>query len=130
MKLLSLLLTIMFLTGCSAPTQPEVKAEYRKISQDEAAAMFSDDAVILDVRTQEEFDEGHIRDAVLLPDYDVAALAATVLPDKEQIILIYCRTGRRSENAARELIEMGYTRVYDFGGIVDWTGEIVTEEYF
>jgi len=81
--------------------------------------------IILDVRTQEEFNQGHIQDAVLLPDYDIAAKAATVLLDKNAKILVYCRTGRRSALAAKELIAMGYTDVLDFGGIIDWPYETV-----
>jgi len=82
------------------------------------------------VRTQEEFDDGHIRDAILLPYDKIRAMAENVLLIKGQTILVYCRSGRRSETAARELIDMGYTSVYDFGGILDWPGEIVTDEYF
>jgi rhodanese-related sulfurtransferase len=100
-------------------------AEYRKITAEEAKAMLeaNADAILLDVRTEEEFTERHIPGAVLLPDYEVAEKAAEVLPDKNALILVYCRTGRRSANAANELIEMGYTNVYDFGGINDWPYE-------
>jgi rhodanese-related sulfurtransferase len=99
--------------------------EYLKISAEEAKAMLdvNADAVLLDVRTEEEFTERHIPGAVLLPDYEITAKAADMLPDKNALILIYCRTGRRSANAANELIEMGYTNVYDFGGINDWPFE-------
>jgi len=87
----------------------------------------SDDVIILDVRTQEEFDAGYIKDAILLPDYEIGENIAELVPDKHQIILIYCKLGIRSEKAARELLEMGYTKVYDFGGLEsDWTGEIIT----
>ncbi|MCL2362571.1 MAG: rhodanese-like domain-containing protein [Defluviitaleaceae bacterium] len=82
-------------------------------------------AVILDVRTQAEFDGGHIENAILLPYDEVLALATSILMDKEQTILIYCRTGRRSNIAALALTELGYTSVYDFGGIVDWHGEVI-----
>jgi rhodanese-related sulfurtransferase len=87
--------------------------------------MMTDDAIILDVRTQEEFDEGYIANAVLLPYTEISEKAASFLPDKDQTVLIYCRAGRRSEIAARELIDMGYTKVYDFGGIQDWTDGLV-----
>lgn len=90
---------------------------YQKISSDEAAVMMQGDAIILDVRTAEEYGEGHIQDAVLLPHDQIAEKAAGLLPDKDAPILVYCRTGRRSEIAANELILMGYTAVYDFGGI-------------
>jgi len=122
---------IILLTCCEKsdlteqePTSAVTTIEYKKITPQEAEAMMSDDVIVLDVRTQEEFDDGHIKNAVLLPDYEIKEKAANILPDKNKIILIYCRTGRRSANAAKELIDMGYTDIYDFGGIVDWTGEI------
>jgi len=113
------------LIGCGALPQP--KTEYKKISSQQAEEMMSDDVIILDVRTQEEFDNGHINNAVLLPNYEIKEKAESVITDKNQTILVYCRTGVRSEAASKELIEMGYTKVFDFGGIVDWTGEIVKE---
>ena len=79
--------------------------------------------VILDVRTQEEYDEGHIKDAILIPDYEIADRAESELNDKEQLILVYCRSGRRSKNAAKQLSDMGYTNVKEFGGIIDWPYE-------
>lgn len=100
-------------------------AEYKKITPQEATGMMDKDAVILDVRTQAEFDQGHIPQAVLLPDTEIRQEATEILPDKDQTILVYCRSGRRSALAAQNLIDMGYTSVYDFGGIQDWTGEIV-----
>ena len=101
-------------------------AEYRKISAEEAKERIDEgNVIILDVRTQAEYDEGHIGDAVLIPDSEIKDKAETVLPDKNATILVYCRTGRRSALAANELVRMGYTGVYDFGGIVDWPYEIV-----
>lgn len=101
-------------------------AEYRKISAEEAKERIDEgNVIILDVRTQTEYDDGHIRDAVLIPDSEIKDKAVTVLPDKNATILVYCRTGRRSALAANELVRMGYTGVYDFGGIVDWPYEIV-----
>ena len=101
---------------------------YTKITPAEAKALMdTGNVIILDVRTQEEFDQGHIKDAILLPDYEVGANAATVLPDKNAKILVYCRSGRRSALAAKELISLGYTDVLDFGGLeTDWPYEIVT----
>ena len=127
MKLLSILLVII-LVGCSSPPQP--KLEYKKITPNEAMAMIDENnaIVILDVRTQEEFEKGHIKNAVLIPDYEVKDTAEMTLYDKSEIILVYCRTGRRSESASKELISMGYTNVFDFGGIVDWTGAIVWDD--
>jgi phage shock protein E len=102
------------------------KAEYRKITPQEAKDMMdAGGAIILDVRTQEEFNEGHIKGAVLMPDTDVAQKASSVLPDKNARILVYCRSGRRSGLAAHALVDMGYVEVYDFGGIVDWPYDIV-----
>ncbi len=100
--------------------------EYKKITGEEAAQLMTEDVIVLDVRSEAEYDEGYIRDAVLLPDNEVRDRAESVLPDKSQTILVYCRSGRRSEAAAKILIEMGYTAVYDFGGITtDWNGEVV-----
>ncbi len=102
------------------------KAEYRKITPQEAKTMMdAGGVIILDVRTQEEFDGGHIKDAVLLPDTDVAQKAETVLPDRNARILVYCRSGRRSGLAAHALVDLGYTEVYDFGGIIDWPYDTV-----
>lgn len=84
-----------------------------------------DDYVILDVRTQDEYDKGHIPNAVLLPDYEIKERATSLLPNKSQTILVYCRSGRRSEAAAEELTSMGYTDVQDFGGIMNWPYEKV-----
>jgi len=81
------------------------------------------DAIILDVRTQQEFYDERIPGAVLLPEYAVRDLAAEVLPDKAAVILVYCRAGRRSQSAANTLAELGYTNVYDFGGIESWPYE-------
>jgi len=106
----------------------EMKAEYRKITAEDAKAMMdAGDVIVLDVRTKEEYDTGHIEKAVLLPDYEVAARAETVLPDRNAVILVYCRSGRRSELAARALVDQGYSGVYDFGGIVDWPYDTVKE---
>jgi len=83
------------------------------------------DAIILDVRTEEEFAEGHIPDAVLIPDYELSARAADELPNKDALILIYCRSGRRSVDASHILVNQGYTQVYEFGGIQSWPFEVV-----
>ena len=83
--------------------------------------------IILDVRTQEEFDEGHIQGAILIPDYEIANAAESVLLDKEQLILVYCRSGRRSKLAAEELVKLGYSNVKEFGGVIDWEYGLVTD---
>lgn len=103
-------------------------AMYTKITAEDAKAMMEDkSAVILDVRTEEEFAEAHIEGAVLIPDTELGKRAITELPDKKAVILIYCRSGRRSELAANELIGLGYRNVYDFGGIIDWPYEIFVD---
>lgn len=81
--------------------------------------------VILDVRTLDEYNEGHIDKAILIPDTEIKDQAETTLTDKSATILVYCRSGRRSALASATLVELGYTNVYDFGGIIDWTYEIV-----
>lgn len=83
--------------------------------------------VILDVRTEEEFAQGHIPGAILIPDYEIREEAESSLPDKDALILVYCRSGRRSKNAAQILAELGYTNIREFGGIIDWPYETVTE---
>lgn len=112
-------------SGVGQTTAGQV-GQYKKISPADAKALMDGgNVIILDVRTQEEFDQGHIKDAVLLPDYEIGAKAATVLPDKDAKILVYCRSGNRSASAAKELIKMGYTDVMDFGGIIDWPYDVV-----
>ena len=83
------------------------------------------DYIILDARTEEEFNEGHIDGAILIPEYEVSTRAEKELPDKDQLILVYCRSGRRSKIAAQALVDLGYTNVKEFGGIIDWSYEIV-----
>ena len=99
---------------------------YNKITAEEAKEMIdTQEVIILDVRTQEEFKEKHIEGALLIPDYELANVAKSKLPDKNKKILVYCRSGNRSKSAARLLIDMGYTDVYDFGGIINWPYETV-----
>ncbi|MCL2719408.1 MAG: rhodanese-like domain-containing protein [Lachnospiraceae bacterium] len=122
-------LLISLISGCALPANENKQALYTKIS---AAAAYKimksgDDFILLDVRTIEEYVEKHIAGAILIPDYEIASRAEIELTDKDTIILVYCRSGRRSENAAKELVEMGYTNVYDFGGIIDWPYGTVSE---
>lgn len=118
-------------TAVKAETKQEETASgggsYQVLSVDEAKARMSsgDPIIIVDVRTPEEVSQGYIVDAINLPLDRIAQDAATVLPDKNAEILVYCRSGNRSKSAAQELIKMGYTKVYDFGGISSWTGEII-----
>ena len=86
------------------------------------------DYIIIDARTEEEFAAGHIANAILIPEYEIAARAEAELPDKEALILVYCRSGRRSKIASKELVKLGYTNVKEFGGIIDWPYETTTED--
>lgn len=122
-------------TGCAAsaspaePTPSPKPAEYHKISAADAKARLDsdDEFILLDVRTKEEFDAGHIAGALLLPNETILDEPPAALPDLNAEILIYCRSGNRSAQAANKLVAMGYTNVYDFGGIIDWPYEVVTE---
>ena len=128
--LLVILAVLLFvLTGCAFARKAENKAEYTRISQEEAKEMMTrdDGHVIVDVRRQDEYDAGHIPGAILIPNEEIGTERPEELPDLNQIILIYCRTGNRSKQAAQKLFNMGYTNIYEFGGINIWTGEIVTE---
>lgn len=123
-----LLVVVILVAGCSSQEKAKEKAvSVNKITAAEAKVMIDggEDLVILDVRTQEEYDQGHIENAVLIPDTEISAKAPTVLADQNQTILVYCRTGRRSAEAAKKLVDLGYTNIYDFGGIVDWPYEVV-----
>lgn len=104
-------------------------SEYQHISQEEAVRMMQEEAdyLIVDVRTPEEYAEGHIPDAVNVPNETIGDSAPEALPDKEQILLVYCRSGRRSKAASEKLAALGYTKVYEFGGINTWTGEVVKD---
>lgn len=117
---------IFVFIGCA---QKEEKGVYEMISAKEAKALMDSetDYVILDVRTLEEYEAGHIKDAVLIPDYEIAKKAQEQLVNKEQLILVYCRSGNRSKKASEELAGMGYTNVKEFGGIIDWPYEVVTD---
>lgn len=105
-------------------------AAYRQITQDTAREMIlaDDGHIVIDVRRQDEYDSGHIPGAVLIPNESIGTVQPDALPDLDQIILVYCRSGSRSKEAAQKLADIGYTQVYEFGGILDWTGEIVTDE--
>ena len=106
------------------------KDTYTQISQEEASKMMEldDGHIIVDVRRQDEYDEGHIPGAICIPNESIGCDSPEALPDYDQIILIYCRSGRRSKEAAGKLAGMGYTNIYEFGGILDWMGDIVTDE--
>ena len=95
---------------------------YVQISQDEAKRIMDTEVgyVIVDARTESEYAEGHIKGAILIPEYEVAERAESLIEDKSTLILVYCRSGRRSKIAAEELVKLGYTNVKEFGGIIDW----------
>lgn len=121
---------LLFLTGCAGKTDGvETALSYTQITQEEVKEMMArdDGHVIVDVRRQDEYDAGHIPGAILIPNESIETEMPEELPDLDQIILIYCRSGNRSKQAAQKLFDMGYTNIYEFGGINDWTGEVVTE---
>lgn len=118
----------IILTGCVQKLDGGGTARsYTQISQEEAKAMMAKDDghVVVDVRRQNEYDAGHIPGAILIPNESIGAEQPKELPDLEQVILVYCRSGNRSKQAAQKLSDMGYANVYEFGGIIDWTGEVV-----
>lgn len=130
MKKLSLILAaiilILSLAACSLPWSNNSDG-YTQISYEEAKKMIDerDDIIILDVRTQEEFEGGYIKGAILFPSQEVnEETAAQKLPDKDQTILIYCSSGGRSKKVAQQLVDMGYTNIYEFGGINSWPYEV------
>ena len=119
----TLLFGCLSFAGCSsAPEGPKEEATYEQITSAEAKTLMDSetDYIILDVRTDEEFASGHIEGAILIPDYEIGEKAESMLTDKDQLILVYCRSGRRSKIAADELAALGYTNVKEFGGIIDW----------
>ena len=124
-KMMILLLTAMLLTACGKAAEKNREAVYENITAEEAKQIMDTEAgyVILDVRTQEEYDQGHIPGAILIPDTEIKAKAENVLADKTQLILVYCRSGRRSKLASEALVELGYTNIKEFGGIIDWPYE-------
>jgi len=125
-KLIPFFLSLLLLAGCAAPAESE--ASYRQVSMDEAIAMMEEknDYIILDVRTPEEFAEKHIPDAINIPNETIGTEEIPELPDKEQLILVYCRSGNRSKQASEKLVRLGYTNIVEFGGINDWPGETVS----
>ena len=125
-KLIFLLLAVMMLTACGQNTENDQGAVYVNITAEEAKQIMDSEEgyIILDVRTQEEYDEGHIPGAIVISHEEIAEKAEEVLTDKDQLILVYCRSGRRSKLAAEALVELGYTNIKEFGGIIDWPYEV------
>lgn len=120
-------LPVLILTGCTAPKASA--SSYRQVSMQEAIEIMASENkyIILDVRTIAEYESGHIPGAICVPNETIASTEFPELPDKNQLILVYCRSGNRSKQAAGKLAKIGYTNVVEFGGINSWPGEIVSE---
>lgn len=115
-------LSLFGITACSGNGDNENTPTYEQITAEQVKTIMDNeqDYIIIDARTEEEFAEGHIEGAILIPEYEIANRAEKELPDKEQLILVYCRSGRRSKIASEELVKLGYANVKEFGGIIDW----------
>ena len=125
-RLLFLLLAVMLLTACGQTKGNDQEAAYMNITAEEAKTIMDieEDYIILDTRTREEYDQGHIPGAIQISHDEITEKAEEVLTDKNQLILVYCRSGRRSKIAAEALVELGYTNIKEFGGIIDWPYEV------
>ena len=121
-----MLLISLSLFGMSACGE-ETSGSYEQITAEQAKTIMDteSDYIIIDARTDEEFASGHIEGAILIPEYEIASRAENEIPNKDQLILVYCRSGRRSKIASEELVKLGYTNVKEFGGIIDWPYDIV-----
>ena len=131
-RILPLFLLLLLLTGCGGnASNTSSESNYQQISQEEAKEMMdTQDVIILDVREQDEYDSGHIPGAVLLPVGTIdEETAAEVIPEKDSTVLVYCRSGNRSKTASSALAELGYTNIYEFGGINTWPYESETQTY-
>ena len=126
-KLIPILLSALMLTSCAGTSNNQTNT-YRQITMDEAVTMMAEETgyIILDVRRPDEFAAGHIPNAINVPNESIGTAEIPELPDKSQLILVYCRSGRRSKEASEKLVKLGYTNIVEFGGILDWKGEIVT----
>ena len=123
-KIIPFLMALLLLAGCGAQSE---ESSYRQITAEEAATMMEEESgyLILDVRTAEEYSEKHIPGAINVPNETIGSEDISELPDKEQLILVYCRSGNRSKQASEKLVKQGYTNIVEFGGINDWTGETI-----
>jgi len=119
------LMAVIILSGCAAPTG---EISYQQVNAEQAMKIMSEqsDYIILDVRTPSEFEAKHIVGAINIPNEEIGKEELPQLPDKEQLILVYCRSGNRSKQASQKLVDLGYTNIVEFGGIIDWTGETVS----
>ena len=127
-KLIPILLSALMLTGCAGQSNHKVNT-YRQITMDEAVEIMAEECgyIILDVRRPDEYASGHIPNAINIPNETIGTDEIPELPDKDQLILVYCRSGRRSKEASEKLVKLGYTNITEFGGILDWKGEIVID---
>ena len=126
-KLIPILLSALMFTGCAGTSNSQTNT-YRSITMDEAVDMMAKETgyIILDVRRSDEFAAGHIPNAINVPNETIGTAKIPELPDKNQLIMVYCRSGRRSKEASEKLVKLGYTNIVEFGGILDWKGEIET----
>ena len=126
-RFIPLLMALLFLSGCGAVSAEKT---YRQITMEEAITMMEEETgyIILDVRTAQEYSEKHIPGAINIANESIGTEDIPELPDKEQLILVYCRSGNRSKQASEKLVKLGYTNIVEFGGINDWTGETVSGE--
>lgn len=125
-RIMTILLSLLSLTGCGVPVSSN--NTYRQITMSEAIAMMEKekDYIILDVRRPDEFAEKHIPSAINIPNEIIGTEEIKELPNKKQLILVYCRSGNRSKQASEKLVKLGYTNIVEFGGIIDWPGETVS----
>ena len=126
-KLIPILLFALMFTGCAGTSNHQTNT-YRSITMDEAVNMMAQETgyIILDVRRPDEYAAGHIPNAINVPNESIGTSDIPELPDKDQLIMVYCRSGRRSKEASEKLVKLGYTNIVEFGGILDWKGEIET----
>ena len=126
-KLIPILLSALMLGGCAVISDSQTST-YRQITMDEAVNMMTQETgyIILDVRRPDEFAAGHIPGAINVPNESIGTAEIPELPNKDQLIMVYCRSGRRSKEASEKLVKLGYTSIVEFGGILDWKGETVT----
>lgn len=128
-KLIAMLIVTMIVSGGCGNVPEKTDSDYKKITAEDAKNKMEEnqDVIVVDVRTLSEYDEGHIEGAILIPNETITDTPPELLPDLDAEILIYCRSGNRSQQAAEKLIDLGYTNVYDFGGIIDWPYDTLTE---
>ena len=126
-KIIPFLMALLLLAGCGAQSE---ESTYRQVNAEEADSRREEERgyIILDVRTAQEYSEKHIPGAINIPNETIGTEDIPELPDKEQLILVYCRSGNRSKQASEKLVKLGYTNIVEFGGINDWTGETVSGE--